>query len=427
MLLDENIEFEVNPNDVSLSSFRKRGKLIPSVWKNNETLDSRIRLKLLDIADDFWKFVNITWVEPNAIILTGSICNFNWSEFSDIDLHLVVDFNEVDDRTEFVREYFDSKKNEWNNEHENLKMNGHAVELYVQDIGEEPESGGIYDLEENNWIRKPKEEDIHSIGVEKYSIKDKAAEIMTIIDDMIDSFESTDDSHEIEEIGDDAEYLWKKIKSLRKDSLEKDGESGSGNIVYKVMRRMGYLDKLWDLRTMIYDRLNSITESTKKVYVAENKLHLISENTAQLLRNSGYNGNIQMASFNESVRKYIRLLKIINEEVVADGNSEHNPYAKRWKAERDTLKNFLVNNGKIMTSKENGKQYKVYFDSMLSELIGYNYCICIQWDPIKLKPGSVIYVRAFDKFTNRLFNAQFDTRGVDNMTGTYDDIASYNS
>jgi len=64
---------------------------------------------------------------------------------------------------------------------------------------------------------------------------------------------------------------------------------------------------------------------------------------------------------------------------------------------------------------------------MLSELIGYNYCICIQWDPIKLKPGSVIYVRAFDKFTNRLFNAQFDTRGVDNMTGTYDDIASYNS
>ena len=80
-----------------------------------------------------------------------AICNFNWSSFSDIDLHLVVDFKEVDEKTEFVRSYLDSKKNEWNNEHENLNIFGHQVELYVQDIDETPESDGIYDLEENDW------------------------------------------------------------------------------------------------------------------------------------------------------------------------------------------------------------------------------------------------------------------------------------
>jgi hypothetical protein len=80
--------------------------------------------------------------------------------------------------------------------------------------------------------------------------------------------------------------------------------------------------------------------------------------------------------YNESVEKQI------TEEIVADGNAEHNPYEKRWKAERQALKNFLVNCGKIMTSKENGKQYKVYFDQSISDLIGYNYCICVQWNPI---------------------------------------------
>ncbi len=111
----------------------------------------------------------------------------------------------------------------------------------------------------------------------------------------------------------------------------------------------------------------------------------------------------------------------INEEKVCDGNSSHNPYAKRWKAEREALKNFLVNFGKIMTSKENGKQYKVYFDKTLSDLIGYNYCICVQWDPIEMIPSPTPYIRALDKFTERIFQAQYDTRGLDNVQGTADD------
>ena len=114
---------------------------------------------------------------------------------------------------------------------------------------------------------------------------------------------------------------------------------------------------------------------------------------------------------------------LINEEVVADGNSEHNPYKKRWEAERKALKDFICNFGKVMTSKENGKTYKVYYDKVLSQLIGYNYCICLQWDAVNLKPKSVLYIRALDKFTDRMFQANFDARGKDNMAGTYDDLS----
>ena len=258
--VDENVELEVNASDIDLSSFKKQDKLTSRLWDDDGKLDSRVRLKLLDIADDFWDFVNIKWVKPYGIILTGSICNYNWSSYSDIDLHLIADFHEIDDKTEFVRTYLDSKKNEWNDMHNQLEIRGYKVELYVQDIGEEAESNGIYDLESNEWIKKPSHDAIKPIELNKYPIKDKAADIMTIIDDMYDALSSTDDKHNIEVIGDDASYLWKKIKSMRKKSLDKHGESGNGNIVYKLLRREGYIDKLFDLMSITYDKVNSIDE-----------------------------------------------------------------------------------------------------------------------------------------------------------------------
>lgn len=386
--IEENIDLEVNSSDIDLSSFRKKKELAP-VWQDEDTLDSRVRLRLLDIADDFWEFVNLTWVKPNGIILTGSICNFNWSQFSDIDLHLIVDFDEIDEKTEFVQDYLDAKKNEWNNEHNELRLMGFPVELYVQNVGEMPESGGIYDLEDNSWLKRPNSSDIKSIGLDKFSIKDKAAEIMTIIDDMYDTLNDTTDSHEIEQIGDDAHYLWKKVKNMRKKSLEKKGESGAGNIVYKILRRMNYLDKLWKLSTITYDRTNSIQEE---------------------------------------LSKYKDVIALLKEEVVADGSSEGNPYKKRWKAERDALKNFIANYGKLMQSKEDdkgGKLYKVFFDKTMSDLIGYNYCICVQWDEQQLKPKSTVYIRALDKFTPFIRrNLQYDDRGFDNQRGTADDLGN---
>ena len=538
----ENIDKEVSSSEVDLSSFKKRDTLPPGIWKDEETLDSRVRLKLLDIADDFWEFINLSWVEPKGIIITGSICNFNWSKFSDIDLHIIADFKEIDEKTEFVKQYVDSKKNEWNNEHEGLKIMGFPVELYVQDVDDDIEAGGIYDLEENAWVRRPNPHSIKSIGLNKFSIKDKAAEIMTIIDDMYDKLSSTDDGHEIEQIGDDAHYLWDKVKDLRKKSLSKNGESGSGNIVYKVLRRTGYLDKLFKLFSTVYDRNNSITESksnewdkidyfekAKQYFGTTNDLNecgfilpngemldlssvkgrrgiphrnveaigvgleifiehgaircdsryklinickkptkeqinrlveFIKANDGSVSLDLG-NGNItfdyvdyknanykriinDIINFfdnkikpsslyeskevikeyldNESMKKYLTVLK---EEVALDGSTEDNPYEKRWKAEREALKSFVANYGKLMQSKEDnkgGKLYKVYFDETMSNLIGYNYCICVQWNEQEMKPGSTVYIRALDKFTPFIRrDLQFDTRGRDNMRGTYDD------
>ncbi len=383
--LNENIESEVEANQVNLYSFKKRNELAPKIWDGYK-LNSRARLKLLDIADDFWESTNIGWTKPKGIVLMGSICNYNWSKFSDIDLHLQVDFSEVDNKKDFVQEYFNGKKNEWNKEHSKLKIFGFPVELYVEDLGANTNSGGIYDLEKNDWIKKPSKESIKPIGLNKYSIKDKAAKIMTDIDDLYDEFKKTDDDAKLRKIGKKAHAILDYVKSMRKKGLNRGGESDSSNIIYKVLRRTGYMDILWNLSSSLYDKLNSIDED-------------------EIL---------------EIAEKYIRMS--LNEEVVADGNADHNPFKQRWKHEREMLINYLVNYGNIMTSKENGKQYKVLFDEMLSARIGINYCLCIQWNPMTMEPGNVIYVRAFDKFTSKIFRPQFDTRGFDNIGGTADDV-----
>ena len=114
--------------------------------------------------------------------------------------------------------------------------------------------------------------------------------------------------------------------------------------------------------------------------------------------------------------------KILKEEVVADGNADHNPYLKRWHFERDSLINYLVNNGKLMTSKENGKLYYTLYDKMLSDYMGMNFVICVQYNPNELTPSSIVYVRAQDKFTPQIFHANFDYSGRDNISGTNDDL-----
>lgn len=256
-VMKENVEDEVKASDVDLSSFEPKSKLEPNIWKDGK-LDSKIRLKLLDIADDFWDYVGITWAEPVGIHLTGSICGFNYSDFSDIDLHIVADFSEIDERKDFVRRYMDEKKNGWKTSHKGLKIMGYEVELYVEDVNDSTTSDGVYDLEENDWISKPN----HPMEISADDeIKQKSADLMTIIDGMEVMLHNSDDSHVYDEIYDDAILMFKKLKDMRTSALSSDGESGVGNIVYKSLRRGGYLDRLGDILNTAYDKKNSINES----------------------------------------------------------------------------------------------------------------------------------------------------------------------
>ena len=250
----------VEPDDVDLSSFNIKKHLNHKFWDDGH-LDTRIRLKLLDIADDFFESLDVDWVEPEDIIITGSLANYNWNKkYSDIDLHIVIDYEDVDERVDFVREYFTLKKNEWNRKHEGLKIYGFPVEVYVQDTNEPHASSGVYSIDRDEWITEPDRDRILSGKVNKKRVREIISTYMNKIDCLIDIYKHhRDDKYEMERVSSDASEMLDEIKKLRKDDLAKYGkEMCDGNIIFKSLRRSDYIGKLIKLKNLAYNKINSI-------------------------------------------------------------------------------------------------------------------------------------------------------------------------
>lgn len=257
--IEENIQTEITPSEVDLSSFEMQDDLNQDVWQEGDMLDSRVRLTLLDIADDFYDSLKLKWLKPLDIVLTGSICNFNWSEFSDIDMHIIVDFSKISENVDLVREYVNTKKNEWNNEHENLSIHGFSVEVFVEDLNDDTTSEGIYSLQTNEWLKKPKNPQEMDLSVRGKKIRQVAADFMNQVDDLEVEFEKTKDSHLLDVLENKVDKLIKNIGKIRRDGLSSETKEASlGNILYKILRRMHYLDKMWKLKIAIYDKKHSI-------------------------------------------------------------------------------------------------------------------------------------------------------------------------
>ena len=256
----ENIEHinEVNSSDINLSSFKPKTELHPKLWVNNK-LNSRVRLRLLDIADDFIDTLAVDWVKPKDIVFTGSLANYNWSRYSDIDIHVIIDYNKVYKKKEFVEDYFSSKKELWLNEHPKLSIYGFPIELYVEDTNEQSTSSGIYSLNKNEWIKEPVDFEDAKLNV-KY-IKNYAAKLMTQIDNIEKKQENTKDDYKVEQCRKELLKIFDRLKKLRKEGLNKGGEMSSGNIIFKILRRTKYIDKIWDLINTSYDKINSIKEN----------------------------------------------------------------------------------------------------------------------------------------------------------------------
>lgn len=242
---------------IDLSSFRPHRELHPKLWPNRY-LNSKVRLRLLDIADDFIEFLNLPWAKPCDIILTGSLCSFNYSKFSDFDLHILYDFTDIDDRVEFVKQYVDAKKSQWNDMHENLKIYGFPVEVYVQDVNEEHTANGMYSLESNDWIKIPEVDNIKAIRLEKFTIKNKILKYIREINKLITAADATDDKKQLEDLGEKVKKLFDRIKGMRREGLKKRGEMSIGNIVFKYLRRYDYISDLMDLKYELYDKIKSL-------------------------------------------------------------------------------------------------------------------------------------------------------------------------
>lgn len=243
----------MQPEDVDLSSFEIKDTLNPKLWKNGK-LDSRIRLKLLDIADKFIENIEMN-INPIDIVITGSLANYNWDEtYSDIDLHIIVDFASTKCPKRILKDYFDSKKKVWNEQHDNITIYGFPVELYVQDLDEIHTASGIYSLERNRWLVKPNKKKLGKEETNEDYVREAVAEYMNIIGELSERMDNAKDQTELASIGQDAKKWKKRLKMERKTSLANGGkEYSDGNIIFKTLRRNGYIEKLNDIANKSFD------------------------------------------------------------------------------------------------------------------------------------------------------------------------------
>lgn len=229
-----------------IESFYLQDTLNETVWNNFE-LDQNIRKDLLKIANDYIEFLEID-VTIQDIILLGSLANYNWSDYSDFDVHIVFDFSEINEDEELVTNYLDAKEKIWKFRHEIL-VAGFEVELFSQSAKEKKEHvQGIYSLLKNKWIKKPSKVDFEP---DEELIKKKSKVIMDQIDEVRHDFE---ERYSYKELADKCNKILKKLKDNRQKGLNKEGEFSTENLVFKLLRRNGYIGKLIDLKSEIYDK-----------------------------------------------------------------------------------------------------------------------------------------------------------------------------
>ena len=143
--------------------FTLKSKLNTDLWVDN-TLKQEVRIKLVEIAYAFLKYINLPGLEIEDILFTGSMANYNYTDKSDIDLHLVVDFDKLPAECPLLADdYFQAKKTLFNKNH-NISIYGHPVELYVENIKTPSKSGGKFSLVNNDWIEIPVPSTISVIG-----------------------------------------------------------------------------------------------------------------------------------------------------------------------------------------------------------------------------------------------------------------------
>jgi len=238
--------FEFKETDLEpIKSFIIKDDLNPKIWKKLK-INKDIRKDLLIVADDFFKSCELN-TNIIDIILTGSLANYNWSEkYSDFDLHILIDFKFINKDSKLVKKLCDEIKKSWNDGHD-IMIKGYEVEVYIQDIDEVHRSNGMYSLLNNKWLKIPKK---IKFELNEHELEEKSKPLMLIIDEI----EGRLDKDNYSSFSKKLEKVWKKIKRLRQSGLEKDGEYSLGNLVFKLLRRNGYLGKIMKLKKNSYDK-----------------------------------------------------------------------------------------------------------------------------------------------------------------------------
>lgn len=236
---------------LDFSSFKMNDTLNPEIWVDENTIDPEIQKNLLKIAKDYYGELKLD-IPILDITLTGSLANYNWSKYSDVDLHIIFDANELGKDKDMIKDLLDIKTRAWNLKHD-IKVKGFDVELYLQPEDQPHHSTGVYSLLNDEWVTEPERVDVN---LDKETITKKYNSILKSIEEI----QKDMDEDKFENVVKQLDKLKERIKKMRQSGLDSGGEFSSENIVFKLLRRNDIMKKIDDMLVKAYDKSVSLDQ-----------------------------------------------------------------------------------------------------------------------------------------------------------------------
>ena len=230
---------------LDFSSFKMNDTLNSEIWVDENAIKPEIKENLIKIAEDYYSNLELN-IPILDITLTGSLANYNWSKYSDVDLHIIFDTNKLGKNKDMVKDLLDVRTRAWNLKH-NITVKGFDVELYLQPEDQPHHSTGVYSITNNKWVVEPKKVDA---DIDKETITKKYNTIIKTVNEI----KKCDD----EDIVKMLEKLKDKIKAMRQSGLDSGGEFSNENIVFKLLRRNDIMEEIGDMLTDAYDKSVSL-------------------------------------------------------------------------------------------------------------------------------------------------------------------------
>lgn len=222
-----------------LNEYRTHSQLNPMLW-DGTNLKKGLTEKFLKIAKHFYDFLELPEnVGILDVLLIGSNANYNWTKSSDIDLHVVINYQAVGENLHLVKNYMMAKKSIWNHNYP-LKYKGMDIELYAQDWNDRLHSSvGQYSVMKGKWIKQP---DSDVVSIDDEMIEAKAAPIEYEIVKLKDNDPAIE--HKIKDI-------LQRLYKMRQTGLEAEGEYSIENLAFKKLRSQGLIARLKELNDSI--------------------------------------------------------------------------------------------------------------------------------------------------------------------------------
>lgn len=226
--------------------------LNPKFWKKNKLVPV-VRDRLLEIGKFWAEYANIPAKAIKDILLTGGNANYNYTQYSDLDVHILVDKKKIADcDVEIMDDYLKDKKQLWGLTHD-IKIYDTPVELYAQGLTEKASPNqGVYSLIKDKWIKEPVRE---KVDFDDPLIQSKVRSWIRKIDNFI--------SDRVDNITLIKQFK-EKIRNMRSAGVQKGGEFSLENLVFKELRNQGYIDKLINYSLKVEDETFSLSKRSKK-------------------------------------------------------------------------------------------------------------------------------------------------------------------